>query len=258
MADSPAQGLVDPAISLSFPGRTGRGVRIAVIDSGVHPGHDHINPAGLAPGVTILQDGAIEADEDATLDRLGHGTAVTAVIQELARDATCLPVRVFRESLRASAAALLAAIDWSIAQQVDIVNLSLGTINAAHRDIFAEAAGRAAEAGIVMVAARTANEMPCYPGMLDDVLGTELDWDCPSSFYRVEQGEGAQFFHASGYPRPIPGVPLQRNLYGISFAVARMAGFAALACEQLGKGEPQGKRLDRVRDLLRAEQSRLR
>jgi len=40
-------------------------------------------------------------------------------------------------------------------------------------------------------------------------------------------------FSASGYARPIPGVPPERNLNGISFAVANMTGFVARACEGL-------------------------
>ena len=36
---------------------------------------------------------------------------------------------------------------------------------------------------------------------------------------------------ASGYPRSLPGVPRERNLHGISFAVANMTGFVARACE---------------------------
>jgi len=36
-------------------------------------------------------------------------------------------------------------------------------------------------------------------------------------------------FFASGYPRSIPGVPQERNLNGVSFAVANMTGFVARA-----------------------------
>jgi hypothetical protein len=36
-------------------------------------------------------------------------------------------------------------------------------------------------------------------------------------------------FYASGYPRPVPGLPQERNLNGISFAVANMTGFVARA-----------------------------
>lgn len=55
-------------------------VRIAVIDSGVHPSHPHIIASHILPGVAILADGTIEEGESTTLDRVGHGTAVTAAI----------------------------------------------------------------------------------------------------------------------------------------------------------------------------------
>jgi subtilisin family serine protease len=212
---------------------TGRGVRVAVIDSGVHAGHPHIDAARLLGGVGVARDGTIEDDAQSMLDRLGHGTAVTAAIQERAVGADILTVRVFRDALRASAAALIAAIDWCIDTGADVVNLSLGSVNAAHRDAFAQAADRAAEAGVLLVAARAAGEAPCWPGALPSVLGVELDWDCPRGSYRVAWQDGVPTFAAPGYPRPIDGVPPARNLYGVSFAVAQMSGFAAMACQRL-------------------------
>jgi len=38
---------------------------------------------------------------------------------------------------------------------------------------------------------------------------------------------------AAGYPRPIPGVPVEQNLRGLSFAVANATGVLALLCERL-------------------------
>jgi hypothetical protein len=196
-------------------------VRIAIIDSGVHPDHPHIDPARLLPGIAIAGDGAIS--EGDTIDRLGHGTAVTAAIQDQAANALCLPIRVFHDSLRTTARALVAAIDWAVASRVDLINLSLGTINPAHHDLFAVATDRALAAGILIVAARQVEGTPCYPGSLDQVLGVSLDWDCPRDQYRLRDSE----VDASGHPRPIPGVEQRRNLYGVSFAVANMSGIVA-------------------------------
>jgi len=38
---------------------------------------------------------------------------------------------------------------------------------------------------------------------------------------------GTTVYRASGWPRPIPGVPPLRNLNGISFAVANVTGILA-------------------------------
>ncbi|MFT3968651.1 MAG: S8 family serine peptidase, partial [Sphingobium sp.] len=142
------------AAARPFAGRTGAGIRVAVIDSGVHPGHPHIDAGRIAPGVMILPNGAIVAEPGATLDRLGHGTAVTAALQEKAPGATCIPVRVFRDSLKASAIALVAAIRWAIENGAGIVNLSLGSVNPAHQTAFGAVARQAREAGVLLVAAR--------------------------------------------------------------------------------------------------------
>ena len=208
---------------------TGRGIRVAVIDSGVHPDHPHIRADHILPGMTILSDGTTLVGDDAALDRLGHGTAVTAAIQEKAPDAEILPLRVFHDALKTSARALAAAIELSLDRGADVINLSLGTVNPTHRALFAESVARAAAQRALIVAAREANGVPCLPGALADVLGVGLDWDVPRETWRVEKG----VLYASGYPRPIPGVPQQHNLYGISFATAQASGFAARACERL-------------------------
>lgn len=233
-----------------FPGRTGAGIRIAVIDSGVHPAHAHIVADRILPGAAIAADGTIHEAPDAALDQLGHGTAVTAAIQEKAPDALCIPVRVFESALRTSSTALAAAIRWSIAQEVDLINLSLGSTNAAHAGLFAQVVAEACAAGILILAAREANGTPCYPGMTEGVLAVELDWDCPRATLGLSGGPELPFVRASGYPRPIPGVPQRQNLYGISFAVAQATGFAALAAQACPGGLRDASRPTAWREAL--------
>lgn len=231
-----------------LPGLTGKGARIAIIDSGVHVGHDHILSDRIADGVAIASDGRVEQGGDAAIDLLGHGTAVTAAIQEKAPDALCLPIRVFHSSLKTTGLALIRAIEWAVDQRVNIINLSLGSTNAAHREAFAQVAQRAHDAGTAIVAAHDVDGAPCLPGAIPGVIGVGLDWDCPRAAYGLSDGGG--LFLASGYPRPIPGVPLRRNLYGISFATAQMSGFAARALEAMASGTSGPARVDALRATL--------
>lgn len=228
---------------------TGRGVRIAVIDSGVNPDHSHIDASRLSPGVGIGGDGGIDKGPEATLDRLGHGTAVMAAIQEKAADATCIPIRLFHDSLKTTGFGLITALDWAISQGADIINLSLGSTNPAHAAAFAAAIERANTAGAIIVAPHEVDGAPCYPGALDGVLSVRLDWDCPRDSFRPAAG-GSGTFLASGYPRPIPGVPPRRNLYGISFATAQMSGFAACALEDSAMAVGGAGRIEAVRSAL--------
>jgi hypothetical protein len=182
-------------------------VRIAVIDSGVNPNHPHITRV----------EGGFPAND--FLDRLGHGTAVMAAIQEKAPAAEYFAVRVFDRELRTNIDVLLAAIEWSIDHHMDIVNLSLGTSNPAHAEKFAPFLART-----ILVSPAGA-----YPGDLPGVIRVAPDPTIPRDQYRRD----GEIFHASGYPRPMPGVPPERNLNGVSFAVANMTGFVARACEEL-------------------------
>lgn len=201
--------------------------RIAVIDSGVHPTHPHIDAARLLPGCSILADGTVLTDPREALDKLGHGTAVTAAIQELAPQAEILTIRVFRDGLRASARALATGIRQALEAECDLINLSLGTASPAHAEVFALLAEEATNRGTLIVAAYEADGQPCWPGCLPQVLGVGLDWDLPRGTPALCADQ--RMVMASGYPRPIPGVEPRRNLYGVSFAVAQVTGWVA-AC----------------------------
>jgi hypothetical protein len=198
-------------------------VRVAVIDSGVHAAHPHIQ--GVDGGVGITRDGCEEPDY---VDRLGHGTAVAAVIREKAPDAGIFAVKIFHEKLSTGIEALVRAIEWSVENGMHLINLSVGTCNPAHKAALQAAVERVSENGITLVAAYEDAGIRWLPGCLPGVTPVALDWDCPREEYRTERlPDGSTLFRASGFPRPIPGVPPERNLKGISFAVANVTGILA-------------------------------
>ena len=174
--------LADPRLAAApFAGRTGRGVRVAVIDSGVNPAHPHIGR--VAGGGGVRTGGVIERGD--FLGKLGHGMAVMAAIQEKAPAADYFSVQLFHNGLRTNIDLLLRALDWAVDEGMDVV------------------------------------------------VGVGLDLRCARDLYRVERTENRDVFYASGYPRPIPGLPPERNLRGVSFAVANMTGFVVRACESV-------------------------
>ena len=211
-----------------FPGLTGLGVRVGVIDSGVHASHPHIT--GIAGGVTI----GTRIEDSSYADQLGHGTAVMAAIQEKAPQATYFAIRVFQTSLRTTAGVLQRAIEWCLSSNIDIINLSLGAVSLAHAELFKSLVAQAANQRTILVSASEAAGIPSFPGSLPGVISTNLDWNCSRETYSCNRLPGGRIsFSASGFPRPIPGVLPQRNLHGISFAVANMTGFVARARQSL-------------------------
>ena len=191
-------------------------MKIAIVDSGIHPGHPHVGE--VAGAVAFTADG----ESGDGIDRLGHGTAVAGAIREKAPDALLYAVKVFDRRLTANIEAILRALQWCREQGMDLVNLSLGTANPAHRGSFVQALGE----DLLLVSAANA-----LPGSLPGVIGVAPDAACPRDAFRYRDG----IFHASPYPRPIPGVPRARNLQGASFAVANMAGLVARTLRDGGK-----------------------
>jgi subtilisin family serine protease len=210
---------------------TGRGIRVAVVDSGVHQDHPHVG--GISGGVFINDDGTRATDVASLSDRLGHGTAVAAAIREKAPNVELLAVKVFDTTLTATGQALVDAILWSIDEQVHIINLSLGTQNVEHRRPLEIAVQLAIDQGVLVVAAAPQPDAHWFPGALPGVIAVEADWECARDTCELNMSDdGRVTMRASAYPRPIPGVPRERNLRGPSFSVANATGFLALWLEQ--------------------------
>jgi subtilisin family serine protease len=210
-------------------------VRVAVIDSGVHASHPHVN--GVSGGVGIDSEGHEHGD---FVDRLGHGTAVTAVIREKAPAAAIYSVKVFDRELAATGTALVAACEWALRQGAHIVNLSLGTLNPDHEVALATVVQKLRAAGVIVVAAGPHENARWLPGSLPGVWSVTLDWSVPREECHASVGNDERVaLRASGFPRPIPGVPPERNLKGRSFAVANATGLLAdLLGRQSGDGTP--------------------
>jgi subtilisin family serine protease len=201
---------------------TGRAARIAVVDSGVHAGHPHVQ--GIAEGISL-----VAGDDPADyVDRNGHGTAVAAAIREKAPGAALIAVKIFDRALAATADDLARAIEWAAAQRVDLINLSLGTTNPQHAGRLQRVIMAARVAGAAVVTAAEQEGLPSWPGTLRHVIAVDVDWQCERGNLIVD---AASFdtvrLRACGYPRPIPGVAPERNLKGVSFAVANATGVIA-------------------------------
>ncbi|GLY25446.1 type VII secretion-associated serine protease [Micromonospora sp. NBRC 101691] len=110
---------------------TGRGVTVAVIDSGVDATHPDL-VGQVLPGLDLVApDGTVEPDP------VGHGTTVAGLIAGrrddrrgvvgLAPDAKILPVRVLDEENRYDDALVVAkGVRWAVDNGARVINLSLG------------------------------------------------------------------------------------------------------------------------------------
>ena len=163
-----------PGDDRSGPAATSGRVRVAVVDSGIHPGHPHIG--GVSGGIAFVSPDGPTGDY---LDRLGHGTAVAAAIREKAPEADLYAVKIFDGTLGTSIDRLVAAVGWAIESGMHIINLSLGTARHEHREALTALVDRAAVRGAVIVAAAEDDGVEWLPGSLPGVVAVRLDWECP-------------------------------------------------------------------------------
>ncbi|MGH7616493.1 MAG: S8 family serine peptidase [Gemmatimonadaceae bacterium] len=212
-----------------FAGRTGRGVTVALLDSGVYGDHPHVG--GVRGGKSFLA----ESEPSDFADRVGHGTAVAAAIREKGPGVELIAARIFDRQLATSVDVLVRAIQWAADEGAQLINLSLGTTNPAHAEKLAPAVAYAAERGGLVVSAREWNGSAWLPGSLAGVLGVVADAELDRDAIEVTPAEsGLPRYAAAPFPRPIPNVPRERNLSGVSFAVANVTGFLARATEACG------------------------
>jgi len=106
--------------------RTGRGVRVAIVDSGVDPLHPWLEGAKVSHFGVEKQGEIFLIKPSEPGDQSGHGTACAGIIHRMAPEAELVSVRAFGADGRCSRDGLLAALRFCVRERFGVVNLSLG------------------------------------------------------------------------------------------------------------------------------------
>jgi subtilisin len=107
----------------------GRGaqVRIAVLDSGIETSHPLLRGLALADDVVIVDQGVqISAIPGQGCDVYGHGTAIAAIIHNLAPEAAIGSFRVLGEQLRSRTLIIREGVRQALERGYHILNCSFG------------------------------------------------------------------------------------------------------------------------------------
>ncbi len=114
-------------------GIDGRGVVVAVIDSGVNRNHPDMANANILPGVNAMLDDGVDLYDDN--DVYGHGTQVSGIIAAdtnnevavagIAPGVSILPIKI-TNSKSLYLTDFLNGIGYALGMECDIVNMSLG------------------------------------------------------------------------------------------------------------------------------------
>lgn len=211
-------------------GTTGAGVRVALIDSGVNGQHSHVEFLAGGVGFSLTANGEVQQTTEHE-DRLGHGTALAGVLRAKAPQVEIYAVKIFADRLAASIDVLDTALRWAIAQQMHLINLSLGTANPQHRERAIAIVAQANAGGTIVVASSPPGQADVLPAALPGVIGVAGDDRCGWADYLYVEGDPIPF-RAHPCPRPLPGPAQARNFRGHSFASAHVSALLALVVEK--------------------------
>ncbi|WP_314176909.1 type VII secretion-associated serine protease mycosin [Streptomyces winkii] len=231
---------------------TGKGVEVAVIDTGVDKGNPQIRPA--------LADGGKDfvGKSDGTKDTNGHGTRVAGIIAAqrasdvpgwsasdtgfsgIAPNAKILPLRYTGSEdpeKQGNSETMSKAIRYAVAQDVDVINISSDTVAKKPNAGLEAAIGTAVSKGILVVAAAgndgaNGKLENTYPAAYDGVLAVGAS----------DRNNERAYFSQSGRFVDVaaPGVGMvstvpkggQCSADGTSFSAPYVAGVAALMREK--------------------------
>ncbi|MEP7016833.1 MAG: S8 family serine peptidase [Actinomycetota bacterium] len=172
LATVPALPLPAPTRDWAWGGATGRGVKVAVVDSGVDA--DHPRVGGIAGAVALELDSTSPDGVRYVLgpheDLVGHGTACAGIIRSLAPEAEIYSVRVLGSNLKGKGVLFHAGIRWAIDSGMQVLNLSLSSSSSQWFSALHEIVDEAYFARRVLVCAANNMPGPTYPSQFASVV----------------------------------------------------------------------------------------
>lgn len=153
-------------------GATGRGVKVAVVDSGIDGTHPAVGEVAGYVAVEADPEGEagtryVEGPHD---DLVGHGTACAGIVRAMAPEVDIYSVRVLGPNLKGKGALFLAGIQWAVDHRMDVVNMSLSSKSDAMFAPLHEVADDAFFDGTVLVCAANNVPGPTYPSQFASVI----------------------------------------------------------------------------------------
>ncbi len=200
-------------------------LRIGVIDTGVNPWHSHIMGGVTGLRIYLDGDGRIREDDDFR-DLVGHGTAVAGILRRQIPDVEIFAVRVFEQDLTSYPSLVARAVLRAAAGGCSILNLSLGMSPGPGSDLLTMACREVMETGCIIVAAGHPENARLLPASIPGVLAVVADDLVPEGEIHVDHDRRYPYA-ASGSPRDLEGVRTSDNLWGNSFACARVTAYMA-------------------------------
>jgi subtilisin family serine protease len=224
--------LADITPEWAWGGSTGKGIKVAVIDTGVE--HDHPGVGDSVRGGVVIEvdeeseSGYRSVDDNPPSDLAGHGTACAGIIHALAPEAEIHSVRVLGGNMRGRAWVFAGGLDWAIENGMDVANMSLSVSKQDYFGLFHDLSDQAYFKNLVLVSAVNNIPAPSYPSTFSSVISVAAhDGKDPFTYYYNPHGPVE--FGAPGIDINVAWMNKQwATNTGNSFAAPHITGLVAL------------------------------
>ncbi|HUF03047.1 MAG TPA: S8 family serine peptidase [Aridibacter sp.] len=149
---------------------TGRGVSIAIVDSGIDISHTALQGKIRSSSEAFREGKRIVFRDSESGDAAGHGTACAGVVLAIAPDAEIHSIKVLGSAGIGDGDSFLAGLEFAIKQRHRIINLSLGTTKPQYAAPLRDLLDRAYLAGCIVVSAANNLPQPSFPSVFSSSL----------------------------------------------------------------------------------------
>ena len=242
----PIEPLDTITLDWAWSDSNGKGVKVAVIDSGIDAHHTAINRVEGYVAISEGPDGLIY-DTQPHRDLFGHGTACAGIIRALAPECELYSVRVLGSTLSGQGTVFTAGLRWAIEQGMHVCNLSLSTAKKEFFSVLHELTDLAYFRNIALVSAANNLPVPSYPSVYSSVISVgSHEIQDPYHFYYNPQPPAE--FGALGIDVRVPWLDGGWiTTTGNSFAAPHITGIVAKIL-----GKHPGLTIFQLKSILRA------
>lgn len=146
--------------------------KIAIIDTGINLSAKQFNIDKQQGIEIIFEDGKIITKKDIS-DNQGHGTMCASIIKSIVGAVELVPIKIYKDIGENTSLLLIEALKRCLDMDIDLINISLATLNYNNYDEIYKILGLLKEQNKVVVSSLHNLGQPSMPASLDNVIGIQ-------------------------------------------------------------------------------------